>query len=270
MASRPAESCAPETLPHAWWLVPAEPWRGRLQAEIEALAAATGGPVFEPHLTLALGPLGTNGIDWSALADALSATVQGVLLQAGPRGHTERYFQTLFIRFGQHPDTLPLLAARREQLAAAMLGAVSGHGREAGWMMETVAGGRADVQGAGALPGAEGAADETGTVSAVSGETGVSAVRADVLPGELDATEGKTRSASGFTVPIEPAFEPHLSLCYANLAAAERERLASLDSIEGERIGFDTLVCVRPRPGASTMERVSDWDGFLRVPLSLS
>ncbi|MDO5102315.1 MAG: hypothetical protein Q4D91_05355 [Lautropia sp.] len=216
MANRHADALAADGLPHAWWLVPAEPWRTRLQAEIEALAADTGGPVFEPHLTLALGALPTSVLDWAALARALPVHVQPVSLQAGPRGHTERYFQTLFIRFGQHPDTLPMLAARRQQLVAAMMDAVS--------------------------------VDERGSAS-----------RAAPLPGD-----------TAFTAPTAPAFEPHLSLCYANLAAAERARLATLGGIEGEWIRFDTLVALRPRPGASTMAQVSDWDCFFRVALSLS
>lgn len=252
MANQPVESSLHQVLPHAWWLLPAEPWRTRLQAEIESLAAITGGPVFGPHMTLALGSWDTTQIDWSALADVLAASFRGVSLQAGPRGHTERYFQTLFIRFGLHSDTSQVLAARREQLAAAMMGVVSGDAGKANGRPEAAAGGQASVQGA------------------LSRETGVSAVRADALTRALDVRDGKARSATAFTAPIEPAFEPHLSLCYANLPAAERSRLASLGSIEGEWIRFDTLVCVRPKPEASTMDQVSDWDCFLRVPLSLS
>ena len=34
------------------------------------------------------------------------------------------------------------------------------------------------------------------------------------------------------------------------------------------RIRFDTLVGVRPRAGARTLDRVADWEIFLRLPLS--
>ncbi|MDO4683633.1 MAG: hypothetical protein Q4B17_12725 [Lautropia sp.] len=183
-------------MPHAWWLVPAEPWHTRLQAEIAGLAARTGGPVFEPHLTLAIGPLPAGGLDWHALAASLSQSLPALSLQAGPRGHTARYFQTLFVRFGQHPDAIPALAARQQQLGA-LLAAV----------------------------------------------------------------------APDAPVTTAPAFEPHLSLCYADLPAPTREQLAGSNGIEGQWITFDTLVGVRPREGALTMDRVADWDCFLRIPL---
>lgn len=199
MANRRADAL----MPHAWWLVPAEPWHARLQAEIAALAARTGGPVFEPHLTLAIGPLPASGLDWHALSASLSQSLHALSLQAGPRGHTARYFQTLFVRFGQHPDAIPALAARQQQLAAQL-----------------------------------------------------AAAAAAVAP-DLPATTA-------------PAFEPHLSLCYADLPALAREQLAASGGIEGEWITFDTLVCVRPREGASTMDRVADWDCFLRVSLPAS
>lgn len=194
MANQPADPVM-----HAWWLVPAEPWHARLQAEIAALAARTGGPVFEPHLTLALGPLPATGLDWGVLAASLSRSLSGLSLQAGPRGQSARYFQTLFVRFGQHPDARPALAVRQQQLAGLL---------------------------ASAAP--------------------------DVAP------------------TTAPAFEPHLSLCYADLSAPVREQLAASGGIEGEWIAFDTLVCVRPGAGALTMDRVADWDCFLRIPLSVS
>ena len=36
------------------------------------------------------------------------------------------------------------------------------------------------------------------------------------------------------------------------------------------RIRFDTLVGVRPRAGARALDRVADWEIFLRLPLSQS
>lgn len=44
-------------LPCAWWLLPAQPQHARLQRLIGQLAGEFGGPVFEPHMTLALGEL---------------------------------------------------------------------------------------------------------------------------------------------------------------------------------------------------------------------
>ena len=43
-----------EGIPCAWWLVPEAGRHERLSRWIGALAALHGGPVFEPHLTLAL------------------------------------------------------------------------------------------------------------------------------------------------------------------------------------------------------------------------
>ena len=44
-------------LPCAWWLVPEAGRHERLSRWIGALATLHGGPVFEPHLTLALSTL---------------------------------------------------------------------------------------------------------------------------------------------------------------------------------------------------------------------
>ncbi len=190
---------------HAWWLVPAEPWRGRLQQEIERLAAQTGGPVFEPHLTLAVGSL-PEGLDWDVLGRRLQARLRAITLRAGARGQTPQYFQTLFIRMGGAPEVLAALDAQRNALVAELEAAVQQVGED----------------------------------------------------GEI-ARAGRTGA---------PAFEPHLSLCYAQLSLQRRQALAALPCIAGETLRFDTLVGVRPRAGADGLGRVADWDDFLRISLA--
>ena len=61
-------------LPCAWWLVPEAGRHERLSRWIGALAALHGGPVFEPHLTLALSTL-PEGADVPAVRARLAAAV---------------------------------------------------------------------------------------------------------------------------------------------------------------------------------------------------
>ena len=61
-------------IPCAWWLVPEAGRHERLSRWIGALAALHGGPVFEPHLTLALSTL-PEGADVPAVRARLAAAV---------------------------------------------------------------------------------------------------------------------------------------------------------------------------------------------------
>ncbi|MDO4904595.1 MAG: hypothetical protein Q4A16_03445 [Lautropia sp.] len=246
--------------PHAWWLVPAEPSLQHLRQVIEQLAAQTGGPVFEPHLTLALSRL-PDGLDWDVLSRQLQRRLQALRLSAGTRGQTEHYFQTLFIRFGDSAEALAALDAQRRELAAVLDAAV------AAW----VAGNAGAVESS--APSKDGGTRPSGQGWGTAGGS-CFAERAPAVNGtsasvRSDAIDGMAAAASSPTSTWAPAFEPHMSLCYAQLPAGYRQALTRRPCIAGEPLCFDTLVGVRPRAGAQGLGRVADWDCFLRIPLSV-
>ena len=61
----------------------------------------------------------------------------------------------------------------------------------------------------------------------------------------------------------EPAapyrLEPHLSLLYQELPAAERAMLAARYGHEGESVYFDRIAALTPGPGARDFARVEEW-----------
>lgn len=129
----------------AFWLIPAEPERGELQARIADLAAEHGTPVFEPHLSVHVGPT-TTDVDLAALLRRVAAGLPALSLQAGPTVHSAERFRALAISFadpwpvriqarlcaelGHSPSSYPLVphlsllycadldASRRETLAS--------------------------------------------------------------------------------------------------------------------------------------------------------
>lgn len=83
--------------PVSFWLIPAEPWRGRLQATIDRLSHRFGTPRFDAHITMHVGVAGQMPVE--AVVDAVAAEFPIVRLLPGPTGHTEARFKTLFIAF---------------------------------------------------------------------------------------------------------------------------------------------------------------------------
>jgi hypothetical protein len=99
--------------PLAFWLVPAEPLRSRLAGTIDALAAAHGGPRFEPHVTLEVGEAALPGDPAATLAHACAALAPASLAALGT-GHSDALFRTLYVAFDD-----PRPAAIRAALRAA-------------------------------------------------------------------------------------------------------------------------------------------------------
>lgn len=234
-------------LPCAWWLLPAQPQHARLQRLIGQLAGEFGGPVFEPHMTLALGELpaawlraqaggtaaagdaGAAGAEGAAShaqvptpaacwAARLAGLLPAVTLDTDGIGHSPHHFRVFHLRLAPSARERATLAAWRGWLWAALMAA-----REP-------------------LPAV------------------------DVL---------------------DPGFPPHLSLAYGDWPEAQRATQAmrvapmlagclaagasSHGAGEGSRgnglLQFDTLLGICPRPGAQDMARVADWHVFARVPL---
>lgn len=254
-----------QMLPCAWWLVPAEPWHGVLQRMIRELAARYGGPVFEPHMTLALGELpagwlwlgpeassgarssgmtdpaagqaGVPGHDFSSWAGMLPA----LTLSSGGVGHTAHFFQAFHLRLAPSQAEQAQLDAWRNDLRATLTAvSLPSHPvQQAGTFQET--------------------------------DTAVGNVH-----GASSSWAGRVRVMHQGSVPVRdihaPSFSPHLSLAYGHWPPAQRE--AAADGLAPDaslaRITFDTLVGVCPRPGARSLSRVQDWYVFARIPLTPS
>lgn len=109
------------TVPLAWWLVPSGEAGRRWQDRIRSLAARVGGPVFEPHLTLAMSRL-PQGIDPGLLAGALRQALSPLWLKAGAVGHGPAYFQSIFLRLQTLPESPHGLPEQVARLAAVLDG----------------------------------------------------------------------------------------------------------------------------------------------------
>ena len=91
-----------------YWLVPASPAREFLREIVGRLAAECDAPLFEPHLTLAVGP------DSVAPTQRILAGVADgpIELHANGIHYTSKFTKTLFVRF----DSSPALEQLRESL----------------------------------------------------------------------------------------------------------------------------------------------------------
>ncbi|MGE0802692.1 MAG: hypothetical protein AB7G13_36330 [Lautropia sp.] len=92
--ARPGDG--PATRPVAFWLVPASDDHASLSATMATLAGEHAAPVFEPHVTLHVdrAPI---GLDIGAAMARIAAAHRPLTLVAGATGHSDVYFQTLFI-----------------------------------------------------------------------------------------------------------------------------------------------------------------------------
>jgi putative hydrolase of the HAD superfamily len=88
----------------AYWLLPAAQARDFFHKTIRYLAAKCDAPLFEPHLTLAVGPEVPGEPD-RTLARLTSGPVQLRILEVG---FTAKFTKTLFVRFESSPPLLRL------------------------------------------------------------------------------------------------------------------------------------------------------------------
>ena len=95
----------------AYWLLPAAPAREFFQETINHLAAECAAPVFEPHLTLAIGP---DSVE-EAHRILRGVTAGPIELRATGIHLTTKFTQTLFVRF----DSRPQLGGLRDSLGLA-------------------------------------------------------------------------------------------------------------------------------------------------------
>lgn len=84
----------------AYWLLPAPPARKFLRETIRRLAAQCDAPIFEPHLTLAIGS--DSGAEaYCILTDITSGPIQ---LRAAGIHFGSRFTKALFVRFDPSPE----------------------------------------------------------------------------------------------------------------------------------------------------------------------
>ncbi|RRN45719.1 hypothetical protein EHV23_06110 [Lautropia dentalis] len=263
-------------LPCAWWLLPAQPQHARLQRLIGQLAGEFGGPVFEPHMTLALGELpaawlyaqtgGVAGESGRACATGAAGTA-GPVRPDDPRG---RAIEAGTLGAGgaaagtAGPAGTPAPAARWAQRLAGLLPAIT-----------------LNTDGIGHVPHHFRIFHLRLAPSA--GERAMLTAWRAWLRAALRAAQ-----VSRLVVDVcDPGFRPHLSLAYGDWPEAQRAAQAmrvapmlpaclaagagSHGAGEGSRgnglLQFDTLLGICPRPGAQDMARVADWHVFARVPL---
>ncbi|HKP01739.1 MAG TPA: 2'-5' RNA ligase family protein [Chthoniobacterales bacterium] len=85
-----------------YWLCPGEPARGYCAALIRELAARFDAPVFEPHVTIFV-----MSAERGHPAEVLAKVLPGhrrFRLEALGLGYSDKFTETLFIRFAPHPD----------------------------------------------------------------------------------------------------------------------------------------------------------------------
>lgn len=130
-----ADSAGPQL---AWWLVPSASTHGQFQSVISSLAERLGGPVFEPHLTLALswlpgeadavrdGGLVLDGADLPALARTLAARLRPVVVSPDGLGHSPAYFRAIFLCMAAQSADRVLLAGQVDVLGEELARVVPG------------------------------------------------------------------------------------------------------------------------------------------------
>jgi len=100
----------------AYWLVPAEPYRGWFSEQIGKLAAHLGSATFLPHVTIYAGP--GAGVDSpAAIIEEAARGVTAITLLTVRIDHSDKFTKTLFVEFAPEPE-LAAVSDRLRQLSA--------------------------------------------------------------------------------------------------------------------------------------------------------
>jgi len=137
-------TAATNTVPAAFWLLPCASDGRRLQEIIDTLALAHRAPPFEPHVTLHVTGCPAN-VDIEGVLGRLAAGHAALTLTTLATGHSETYYQALFVNVSCELQDGPGLVALRRDLVGQLLDAWSAPTgpREDG--RRAAAGRRADV-----------------------------------------------------------------------------------------------------------------------------
>jgi 2'-5' RNA ligase len=90
----------------AYWLVPAEPARSFFERTIVDLARRYGAPVFDPHVTVHVGP-DRAGVAAQLISEAASGC-EPVRLEVLEVRHSGEFTKTLFVQFALNAKLLQL------------------------------------------------------------------------------------------------------------------------------------------------------------------
>jgi hypothetical protein len=82
----------------AFWLIPTRETRGWFEDQIRALADRFDAPIFEPHLTVHVGPEDTVASPESLLAESALECAPITLTPSGV-GHSDVFTKTLYVEF---------------------------------------------------------------------------------------------------------------------------------------------------------------------------
>lgn len=91
----------PRQIVIAYWLIPSEPAHGCFQSVINDLAQRYNAPVFNPHVTVHVGPKCADAVD------AVSKAARGcerIALQALEVNGSSEFIKTLFVQFALTPQ----------------------------------------------------------------------------------------------------------------------------------------------------------------------
>jgi hypothetical protein len=99
---------------HAYWLIPAEPFRRWCKQQIARLARELAAPLFEPHVTAYVRQAVGDTSPAALLAEA-AADLRPITLHVLRTNHSEKFTKTLFIEFA-HSSSLIDLSTRLNDL----------------------------------------------------------------------------------------------------------------------------------------------------------
>ena len=99
----------------AFWLIPTHETRGWFEEQIRALAERYKSPVFEPHVTVHVGPEHRLASPASLLAES-SFEFGPLTLATLGTAHSDVFTKTVYVEFSQDAELLNLSAKLRERL----------------------------------------------------------------------------------------------------------------------------------------------------------
>jgi hypothetical protein len=97
---------------HAYWLIPAEPFRRWCKQQIARLAKELDAPLFEPHVTAYV--RGAVGHTSAPLLAQAAADLRPISLHVLRANHSEKFTKTFFIEFAHSSSLLHLSTRLRE------------------------------------------------------------------------------------------------------------------------------------------------------------
>ena len=99
----------------AFWLIPTHETRGWFENQIRTFAERYESPVFEPHVTVHVGPEHGLASPASVLAES-AVEFSPITLSTLGTGHSDAFTKTLYVEFSPSSELLDLSRKLRERL----------------------------------------------------------------------------------------------------------------------------------------------------------